>query len=68
MFWSYDALSQHLSSPVCHISNPNSKNKNSKGKSGQNDTSERNDKTKTGNAKASPKAPDIEGPKSTKGM
>ena len=51
-------LSQHLCSPACHISHPNSKNKISKGENRQNDTFERNDKTKTGNAKATPKAPD----------
>ena len=56
------ALSQHVSSPVCHISNPISKNNNSKGKNGQNDTSGRNDKTKIGNAKANPKTSDIKGP------
>jgi len=56
------ALSQHLSSPACHISHPKYKNKNSKGKNGQNGTSERNDKTKTRNAKAVHKTPDKTGP------
>ena len=56
------ALSEHLSSPDCQISHPKPKNKNSKGENRQNDTSERNDKTKTGNAKATPEAPDKTGP------
>ena len=51
-------LSQHISSPACHISHPKSKNKNSNGENGQNGTFERNDKTKTGNTKAAPKTPD----------
>ena len=55
------ALSQHLSSHACHISHPKSKNKNSKGENGQNGSSERNDKSKTGNAKATPKTPDRKG-------
>jgi hypothetical protein len=56
------ALSQHLHSPACHISHPKSKNKYSKGKNGQNGSSERNDKTKTENAKADSKTPNKTGP------
>ena len=56
------ALFQHLTSPTCHISHPNSQNKNSKGENRQKNTSERNDKTKTGNAKVAPKTPNKTGP------
>jgi len=46
----------------CHISHPNSQNKNCKGENRQKGTSERNDKTKIGNAKAAPKTPNKTGP------